>query len=235
MSDSDSAELFDASLFLNENYKIQEFVFGDIKFRAKLSEAGSTDYDLTGQVIWPAAPLLCQYLVKNSSSFQGKRILEVGSGVGVTGLLAAHICCQVVVTDHIKTVMKILDENVATLNNPSCFSRVLDWADLSHRQAILNEFSPFDAVIGSDVVFWKDSIVPLFQTVRDLLQPGAEFFLSYQSRTLITDRFLLEVAAEHDFQTRNVEPSEIMGAESGNPDLRFLIFRKVGQGSIHHD
>lgn len=59
---------------------------------------------------------------------------------------------QVVLTDHIDTVMKILDYNVASLGRENCQSRLLDWADPTHRKSLVQEFGRFDLAMGSDVV-----------------------------------------------------------------------------------
>lgn len=42
--------------------------------------------------VWPAAHLLCWFLCSDEGvrACRGKRILEVGAGVGLTGLTAAH-------------------------------------------------------------------------------------------------------------------------------------------------
>lgn len=42
----------------------------------------AADYDLTGQLIWPGAMLLNNYLSKNSHLIEGHSIIELGSGVG---------------------------------------------------------------------------------------------------------------------------------------------------------
>jgi predicted nicotinamide N-methyase len=45
-----------------------------------------------GEPVWPAANLLCCFLASDRGvrACAGKRVLEVGAGVGLTGLVAAH-------------------------------------------------------------------------------------------------------------------------------------------------
>ena len=45
-------------------------------------------YCSTGLTLWPAAENICHYLVNNPNFLQGKRILELGSGLGLVGLLS---------------------------------------------------------------------------------------------------------------------------------------------------
>ncbi|BBH02317.1 Putative methyltransferase family protein [Prunus dulcis] len=65
-----------------------------------LSSSMTTDFDLTGQLVWPGAMLLNDYLSKNAELLQGCTVLELGSGVGITGILCSRFCSKVVLTDH---------------------------------------------------------------------------------------------------------------------------------------
>ena len=42
----------------------------------------TADFDLTGQLVWPGAMLLNDYLSKNTDLLKGCSVLELGSGVG---------------------------------------------------------------------------------------------------------------------------------------------------------
>lgn len=42
----------------------------------------TADFDLTGQLVWPGAILLNNYLSENPEMLQGRSIIELGSGVG---------------------------------------------------------------------------------------------------------------------------------------------------------
>lgn len=43
---------------------------------------GAADFDLTGQLVWPGARLLNEYISKNAELLQGCSAIELGSGVG---------------------------------------------------------------------------------------------------------------------------------------------------------
>ena len=59
----------------------------------------AADYDLTGQIMWPAAQLLADYLAANTHIMSGcPCALEFGSGLGFPGIIAAQaspfaVCC----------------------------------------------------------------------------------------------------------------------------------------------
>ena len=46
--------------FSKREYELKEFEYKDVKQKYKASATSATDYDLTGQVLWPAATLLSQ-------------------------------------------------------------------------------------------------------------------------------------------------------------------------------
>ncbi|KAF6175286.1 hypothetical protein GIB67_000607 [Kingdonia uniflora] len=66
----------------------------------------AADYDLTGQLVWPGATLMNNYLSKNLDMLQGCSIIELGSGIGVTGILCSRFSSEVVLTDHNEEVLK---------------------------------------------------------------------------------------------------------------------------------
>ncbi len=54
-----------ADLFLDLDYKPENFIYNDINIEILSLKSASTDHDLTGQVIWPAAIELSKYIIKN--------------------------------------------------------------------------------------------------------------------------------------------------------------------------
>ena len=75
----------------------------------------AADYDLTGQILWPAASMLAGYLAANPALLENCTCAcELGAGLGLVGLLAAQ-ACPVVLTDHNDVVLRVLGRN-AELN-----------------------------------------------------------------------------------------------------------------------
>ena len=52
-------------------------------------KTSSTDYDLTGQIIWKAADILSKYILDGfgERELKGKTVLELGSGPGLCALV----------------------------------------------------------------------------------------------------------------------------------------------------
>ncbi|CAL2256034.1 unnamed protein product [Prunus armeniaca] len=76
----------DESFFIDDNYQLTTFTFGSQVIELLCLQSASTDFDLTGQLVWPGAMLLNDYLSKNAELLQGCTVLELGSGVGMYSL-----------------------------------------------------------------------------------------------------------------------------------------------------
>ena len=147
--------------------------------------AAIDDFKETGQVIWPAAPLLSYFLLTKYGQdiIKGRNIVELGAGVGVPGLICAQFAPFVVLTDHNPASLRLLAQNAA-INQQSCLTNVsvasLDWDS----QVPMDLVSKFDIVIGADLVFSTLVVTSLFSTAKNLLasHPAALFILSHVSR-----------------------------------------------------
>ena len=77
--DSDDSEMIGMDLFLDKDYVEHTFSFcADDQLEPSFQQsilclkAATTDYDLTGQILWPGCHALCQYIVDiNGSTVQG--------------------------------------------------------------------------------------------------------------------------------------------------------------------
>ncbi|KAJ6905434.1 hypothetical protein NC652_023245 [Populus alba x Populus x berolinensis] len=146
----------DESFFINDNYRLTTFTFGSQVIELLCLHSASTDFDLTGQLVWPGALLLNDYLAKNAEMLQGCSIIELGSGVGVTGILCSRFCPQLLLTDHNDEILKKNIELCASSENPNCCAELaaekLEWGNSDHIDQILQRYSRgFDLILGADI------------------------------------------------------------------------------------
>lgn len=195
------------------------------------------DYDLTGQLIWPAAYLLGHYIIQNPGKFSGQTILELGSGAGLVGLLTSCFADKVILSDHNDIVLDLLRSNATSgvcMKNSEILKRgdidvvKLEWGD-NITSDVLKKHS-FKYIIGSDIVYWYQAIVPLFQTIDQLLshEKDAEFVLTYKSRALKQEKVMLQVARDFNFDIEEIPPEKYMENDESNrrEHLCLLIFRR---------
>ncbi|KAG9454883.1 hypothetical protein H6P81_007787 [Aristolochia fimbriata] len=188
----------DESFFINDNYQLTTFSFGSLELQLFCLQSASTDYDLTGQLVWPGAELLNNYISGNTHVLQGCSVIELGSGVGVTGILCSKFCREVLMTDHNNEVLKILRKNIELHSSSETSS---------------------SAIVAAEN-FQHSNIPPLFDTVKQLLQvggSGCRFLLSYVSRAKIMDVMVIDEAVKHGMKVSEVKGtrSEVGNLQAG--------------------
>ena len=123
----------------------------------------STPGEAIGSIIWSGSGALIEYLAEHSSELTiGKRILEVGCGVGVAGLCCASglKAAEVVLTD-VASLCDLPQHNVnvnALAHKGSARVCPLDWGEESAWEEFLTSNPQFaagglDTIVGSDVVY----------------------------------------------------------------------------------
>lgn len=67
----------------------------------------------TGTTVWDASTVLVRYLQRCAVDLRGKRLVDLGSGTGITGFAAAALGARVTVTDQ-SQILFLLEQNLAT-------------------------------------------------------------------------------------------------------------------------
>lgn len=229
---SDYEDAFDAGLFISEAYQPAPFFFGrrgDAQGDEEENENGATDkadkaatvaitllalpsattaHDLTGQVPWPAARILGDYLVAAGAATVAAAgsALELGAGLGVAGAAAALAGARRLhLTDGEPVVLRVLQKNaalIAAATGAEASVSGLDWgsaADVAAAVALAPAGWPL--VLGADVAYSVKALPALFSVVAALLrgQRGegkGVALVGYCSRSLLLDRGLPVAAAE---------------------------------------
>eukprot|EP00743_Colponemidia_sp_Colp-15_P006065 GILK01006519.1.p1 GENE.GILK01006519.1~~GILK01006519.1.p1 ORF type:complete len:272 (-),score=37.57 GILK01006519.1:165-980(-) len=200
---------------------IREFTYGEIVIKAKCYESWrgnilSHDTDLTGFMIWPGTHLLAHYLARNKDRFTNAKILEVGSGMGVTGLIAGHFGQRTVLTDREDTVLALLEENIQLNNLQQTISVFLEWG--TEVEGFVDRNGRFDVVMGADIIYptTQTTVMQmLFDTVKILLSPlaSAYFLCSYVPRVRETTKTFLTLAHSNGLDCEILPTDDISADE----------------------
>jgi predicted nicotinamide N-methyase len=175
--------------FAYKSYVMEKADGGEEWVHVKESKSIASDGS-TGVHCWPSAVALSNYWLQNKSRLEGKSCLELGCGVGLTGMVIVKMCKTktYIFSDYHPSVFKKIRDNLllnglvyhsdttdeeptaaASDNNLSIvpFGDVrvmrLDWRYDSVMPTDL------DFVIGSDLTFLPDLIQPLVETIVRLL------------------------------------------------------------------
>lgn len=116
-----------------------------------LIDTVKTQHDLDhfpyGWMLWPSAIGLSTYILDNAYRFAGKRVLELGCGVGMAGVAAALSGGIVTQTDYLDGALELSSRN-ANINGVTTTTFLGDWRDFP---AALVDSS--DIVIGTDILY----------------------------------------------------------------------------------
>ncbi|ESW33712.1 hypothetical protein PHAVU_001G092600 [Phaseolus vulgaris] len=130
----------------------------------------------TGLMLWESARLMASLLAENPSIVAGKKILELGCGSGgICSMIAARDADLVVATDGDGFALDLLAKNVASNIEPSLLTKLttkrLEWGNKDHIESIKEVVSNrgFDVIIGTDVTYIPEAILPLFATAKELI------------------------------------------------------------------
>ena len=162
------------SLFTLDTATIFEFSYKEYTQAYYASKSSTTDYDLTGQVLWPCAKLLSKYLIDNQHQLANKSFIELGAGVGLCSLIASAFMKYGICTDYQPEVLNCIINNINSSKKSNIVSAQLEWAttDISklcnfQDSSIIDQqtIKQIEYIFGADIVYWECSIAPLFATL----------------------------------------------------------------------
>ncbi len=127
--------------------------------------------------IWPASLAMCNFLNRQAILGKGQKVLELGCGLGLVGMVAARQGADVLLTDYQPDALRFAELNWLLNIGEAPATHLMDWRnpDLSGK---------FDIILASDVAYEKRFFWPLIDTFRDLLNPGGHIYLSEPNRTI---------------------------------------------------
>lgn len=140
---------------------------------ARCEELGSADGLHT--TVWEAAVALYLLVDGQPERWRGKKVLELGAGTGVVGLVLAAHGADVTLTD-LPEALPILRHNAAANFEPGTpeAERVrvlpLDWTQ--GLSPALRQLQPFDVVVGADLVYNEALYAPLLDTLDRVCTAG---------------------------------------------------------------
>ncbi len=95
--------------------------------------------------LWPSGVALAELLASDAAALRHARVLELGCGLGLPSIVAAHLGAQVTATDYYPEALDLLHVNAA-LNGVSLRTREVDWRTPP-------DLGRFDVVIAADVLY----------------------------------------------------------------------------------
>ena len=133
----------------------------------------SAQWSLFGQV-WPAGRMLAQAMQR--FDIAGKRILELGCGIGLPSLVLQKRGADVVASDMHPLAEVFLAYNAALNGLPALHYRQMRW------DAPMSALGRFDAIVASDVLYERDSAEALSAVIEHHAEARAEVLITDPGR-----------------------------------------------------
>lgn len=133
-----------------------------------------------GFLLWESAVALAQMLVEQAGQLAGLRVLELGAGMGLPGLVARSLGAQVWQTDHEPYTLTIAAANAPRNGITGIHQFLADWRDWDHTEQ-------YDLLLGADILYERAMhrhLEPIFQ---HNLAPGGRLLLADPSRPQALD------------------------------------------------
>ena len=142
----------------------------------------------TGLFVWPSAILLAEFLWLHRAFFRGKRVLELGAGVGLAGIVAAKLGAAAVAMTDRGDEPAILDNlrRNCSANGVSglCLAQPLTWGRFTAETLALRA-AGVDILLAADCLYASRDFDAFFCTVAFLLSEPAAGALTRASRCLL--------------------------------------------------
>lgn len=179
----DSLKLGDDTVRLLKIADLEEFLDGKDPF------ANVSEFPFWVK-LWDSAMIL-SYALHGLPAGNGKRLLELGAGLGAPGLAAAANGFDVTITDYEDIILDFQRVSAAAsgLKNVKC--TLLDWLNPP-------EMEQFDVLAGAEILFREEFFQPLINVFDAYLKPGGVIFLAHDASRQSLPKFLEAAGKEYD-------------------------------------
>lgn len=147
--------------------------------------------------VWPSGVALADVVLSWQDRMAGQRVLELGSGLGVTAAAALEAGATVIAADFSDIALTYCRLN-ALRNSGRGITTLppLDWRTPSPVAATrLHAYGQFSLILGADVLYDSGDIVPLMKLIDRMLTPDGTMLLAEPGRKT-AERFLIKMAEE---------------------------------------
>ncbi len=182
--------------------------------RERLKDPGGSDLPYWNK-LWPAALGLAGMIASNPAMVRG-RVIELGAGMGVVGLVAAAVGHEVVITDVEPDALEFA-RAAAEANDLAARVQVrsLDWLNPPE------SLGRFETLLGAEILYSRSTYPALARLIEQLLAPGGVAYLSHERRPFEISFFA--IASESFRIGRKVIPMQGASAEAVDVFIYRLI------------
>ena len=132
--------------------------------------------------VWPSSKAMTTFLQSEISLIQSKRILEIGSGIGLPSFSIATHVSELIISDYSSDAVELINRNITHLNLPHAKSMRIDW------NALPEDISA-DVVLLSDINYDPVEFDPLLSMIQCFIAAGSTVIIATPQR-IMTNPFV---------------------------------------------
>ncbi|EKX41731.1 hypothetical protein GUITHDRAFT_141732 [Guillardia theta CCMP2712] len=139
--------------------------------KVKIRQVASEEF---GCFIWPSAVLLSQYLFEHSGVVRNSKVLELGAGVGLPGLLCRKLgASRVLLTDLSKPpiILSNLQHNCCANELEHCSAAPMDWGIVTEEMLLMRR-TCYDVLLAADCLYSSSLYEDFLCTASFFLRPA---------------------------------------------------------------
>jgi predicted nicotinamide N-methyase len=130
---------------------------------------------------WAGGLALAEVVLARRDALRGRRVLELGCGLGTTAAAAMEAGARLAVADCFPETLAYCRYNALRNAGRVPATLLADWRT-NRGAAALRRAGPFDLVLAADVLYEPEDVVPLLALVPDLVGPRGAFWLAEPGR-----------------------------------------------------
>jgi predicted nicotinamide N-methyase len=131
--------------------------------------------------IWPSGVALAARIARTPEIVRGKRVLELGCGLGVTAVAALRAGADLLVIDYAPEALALCAHNTRDQAGREPRLLRINWRDVEQARAALRE-ETFPVVLAADVLYERRDIEPLLALTERVVAPGGDLWLAEPNR-----------------------------------------------------
>jgi methyltransferase-like protein 23 len=129
--------------------------------------------------IWASSLALSSYLEKEIQLVEGKKVLEIGAGIGLSSFVVARAAASIIVSDYAAEAVELMEKNIEYLGLSNVKALCLDW----------NHFPDgikADLVLLSDINYAPEEFDALLKLINRFLEEGSVIIIATPQRIMAT-------------------------------------------------
>ncbi|MBC7964801.1 MAG: 50S ribosomal protein L11 methyltransferase [Fuerstia sp.] len=179
--------------------------------------AGASDCDPYWGTLWATAPTMAAIILRHTWLSRLK-VLELGCGLGVTGIAALIAGHDVTFADHASSAVRLAVSNAALNGFADTIGMVFEWQEPTTDQ--------FDFIIASDVLYDAAGCRPLLNTLQAMLRDQGVVWIGDPGRGNALS--FTEFAVQHGWSVAALDEFAQPCPNPAHMQFRLMVLQRRG-------